>query len=350
MTGGILIYGATGYTAKLIAALARQRGVKPVLAGRHDAKTRRVAESFDMDAKVFGLDDRDRLDAALSDVAVVLHCAGPFSRTSRAMVDACIRTSRHYLDITGEIDVFEACAARSPQAADNGVMVLPGVGFDVVPSDCLAAHAASKVVSPKRLTLAIAGPTTLSRGTAKTIVEGIGQPSRVRRGGHIVPLKKPIRREIDFGNRSVPCVSITWGDVAIAYHSIGTDDIEVLFASTPEVEQAVNLNPLLRFLLTTGFAQKMIKRRIDKQPEGPDTSEREQGSSTLFAEVEGANGEVASAMLRTPEAYSLTADSALTIAMRVASGDHKPGFQTPSMAFGADFVVDLEGVTREDVP
>ena len=350
MTGGILLYGATGYTAKLVAALARERGVAPVLAGRSEAGVRAVADAHGMEATAFGLDDREGMDKALAPVDAVLHCAGPFSATSKPMVDACLRTGTHYLDITGEIDVFEACAARGDEAAEKGVMLLPGVGFDVVPSDCLAAHAGAKVGGATRLTLAIAGPTTLSRGTSKTVVEGIGQAIQVRRDGRIVTLTKPIRREIDFGNRTESCVSISWGDVATAHYSTGTRDIEVLFRSMPEVERAVKLGPLMRFLLATRFAQAMLKRQIDKQPEGPDAAERARGSSTLFAEAVSAGGETARAILRTPEAYSLTADSALTIASRVAAGDIKPGFQTPATAFGADFVLELEGVSREDVP
>lgn len=349
MAPEILLYGATGYTGKLIIALARERGIGLILAGRNEAGMCGITDANNMRARIFGLDDRSSLESALANVAVVLHCAGPFSLTSQAMVDACIRTGTHYLDISGEIDVFEACAARSVEAADRGVMLLPGVGFDVVPSDCLAAHAASRVAAPQHLTLAIAGPTKMSRGTAKTAIEGIGQAIQVRRNGQISTLKKPIRRDIDFGDRKTACVSIGWGDVATAYYSTSAADIEVLFQSTRQLEQAVGLNPFLRFLLSTGLAQKLLKRQADKQPEGPNVTERAQGSTTILAEVTGANGDEARAILRTPEAYSLTADSALTIATRVAAGDHKPGFQTPSLAFGADFVLDLDGVTREDV-
>ena len=171
----------------------------------------------------------------------------------------------------------------------------------------------------------------------------------MRRNGQISSLKKPIRRDIDLDGRKIPCVSIGWGDIATAYYSTGVPNIDVLFQSTRQLEQAVSLNSFLRFLLSTGLGQTMLKRQADKQPEGPNPTERAQGATAILAEVAGANGETARAILRTPEAYSITADSALTIATRVAAGDHKPGFQTPSLAFGADFVLDLDGVTREDV-
>src|SRR5262245_43200382 len=93
-----------------------------------------------LDWRASGLDDARGLDGALAGATVVLHCAGPFASTWRAMSDACLRARAHYLDITGEIAVFEGLATRDAEARKAGVMLLPGVGFDVVPSDCLAAH------------------------------------------------------------------------------------------------------------------------------------------------------------------------------------------------------------------
>src|SRR5690606_37223372 len=150
----------------------------------------------------------------LSQVDVVLHIAGPFSQTSQPMVDACLRTGTHYLDITGEIDVFEACAARDEAAQKAGVMIMPGVGFDVVPSDCLAAHMKARLPDATELTLAISGLGHMSHGTAKTGVESIGKGTRIRRGGRIVTSRKPLHREIDFGQGAKSCIAIGWGDVS----------------------------------------------------------------------------------------------------------------------------------------
>ena len=140
MNGTILIYGATGYTGRLIAKAASDKGARPILAGRNLDKVKRVAEPLGLSARTFDLGDPARIDAAVKDVSVVLCAAGPFSATSRPVADACLRNRVHYLDITGEIDVFEALAARDAEAQARGVVLLPGVGFDVVPSDCLAAH------------------------------------------------------------------------------------------------------------------------------------------------------------------------------------------------------------------
>ena len=140
MNGTILIYGATGYTGKLIAKVAADQGARPILAGRNLAKVNAVARPLGLNARAFDLGDRARMDAAIKSVSVVLNVAGPFSATSRPVAGACLRNRVHYLDITGEIEVFEALAARDAEAKARGVMLLPGVGFDVVPSDCLVAH------------------------------------------------------------------------------------------------------------------------------------------------------------------------------------------------------------------
>ena len=171
MTGTILIYGATGYTGKLIAKAAHDQGACPILAGRNLAKVERVAEPLGLAARVFDLADPAGIDAGLKDVAVVLCVAGPFSATSRPMADACLRNRVHYLDITGEIEVFEALAARDAEAKARGVMLLPGVGFDVVPSDCLAAHLKRRLPDATDLKLYLSLGANMSRGTAKTAVE-----------------------------------------------------------------------------------------------------------------------------------------------------------------------------------
>jgi short subunit dehydrogenase-like uncharacterized protein len=99
----------------------------------------------------------------------VLCAAGPFSATSRPVADACLRNRVHYLDITGEIDVFEALAARDAEAKARGIMLLPGVGFDVAPSDCLAAHLKRRLPDANDLRPYLSLRANTSRGTAKTI-------------------------------------------------------------------------------------------------------------------------------------------------------------------------------------
>src|SRR5436305_11305136 len=106
MTKNFLIYGANGYTGELITRFAVEQGLRPILAGRRADATRMVAAKYGLDHRVFWLDDASQLESALGEVTAVLHCAGPFSLTSRPMVEACLRSGTHYMDITGEIAVF----------------------------------------------------------------------------------------------------------------------------------------------------------------------------------------------------------------------------------------------------
>jgi len=109
-------YGATGYTGKLAARTAKEKGLEPILAGRNEAKLKALAEPLGFQYRTFDLSDKAKLDKALGEADAVLHIAGPFSATSEPMADASLRARTHYLDITGEIDVFEALAARNAEA------------------------------------------------------------------------------------------------------------------------------------------------------------------------------------------------------------------------------------------
>ncbi len=346
-----LIYGAYGYTGDLIARRAVKLGRRPILAGRSADKTARLAEELGLEHRVSPLDDPKALDAALEDIDVVVHCAGPFSVTSKPMVDACLRTGTHYLDITGEIPVFEACAARSDEAAAAGVMLMPGTGFDVVPTDCLAAHLKNRLPEATHLTLAFAsvGGQT-SHGTATTMVENLDQPNLVRRDGALVPVRLgKRRREIDFGRGPRSALGIPWGDVSTAYHSTGIPNIEVYMQAPRAAVAAAKIMGYLSGAPGTSFVQRRLKRRIDAGPAGPTESQRSRGFSLLFGEARSGERVVA-ARLRTPNGYTLTAHAALEIARRVLDGAAQPGFRTPAMVFGADFVLELDGTERTDVP
>ena len=200
------------------------------------------------------------------------------------------------------------------------------------------------------LVLGISGLGQMSHGTAKTGVESIGKGTRVRREGRIVSAKKTPMREIDFGKGLRPSIAIGWGDVSTAWHSTKIPDITVYFESNPQFEQMAAMGALTRWFLARGFMQRALKKRIEQQPEGPTDAERAQGYSVLYGEATGANGEIARSLLRTPEGYTLTAMTSLEIVRRVLAGEAKPGYQTPSLVFGPDFITRFEGCTRQDLP
>lgn len=348
-TKRFLIYGATGYTGKLTARTAKEKGLSPILAGRNEHKVKAVAEPLGFQYRAFDLSEREKLDAALNEVDCVLHIAGPFSATSRLMADACLRTGTHYLDITGEIDVFEGLAARDADAKAKNVMLLPGVGFDVVPSDCLAAHMKRRLPDAVQLKLFIGGLGNVSRGTAKTMVEGIDKGTRVRRDGKFVTMSRANEDSVDFGEGAKRTIGVSWGDVATAYHSTEIPNIEVHFEALPQLAAAQRMPSFMKTIMGWPFVQGMLKAQIDRMPEGPSDAERERGRAVLIGVATNAKGEQRRSRLTTGEGYSLTALTGLEIARRVVSGEFKPGFQTPSLMFGPDFILDFPNVRREDL-
>lgn len=344
----LLIYGANGYTGELITRFAAQRGMRPILAGRSESAVRELAAKHGLEFRVFSLEERDKLDAALKEVDMVLHCAGPFSITSRPMIEACLRNRRHYTDITGEISVFESCAAQHDRAIEAGVMIMPGVGFDVVPSDCLAMHLKNRLPSATHLTLAWYGLGRISHGTQATMTMNVGRGGAVRKDGKITPVPAAWKtREVDFGEITKTAVTIPWGDVSTAYHSTGIPNIEVYSVVPPRAVKMMKLSRYLGWLLATGPIQKFLQGKIPAG--GPNDEERAKGKTLLWGEASDADGNRVEARQQGPEGYTTTALTALKIAGKIFSGNFTPGFQTPAKAYGADLVLEIGGVARQDI-
>ncbi len=346
----LLLYGVTGYTGRLILEEALAQGLRPVLSGRNAASVRELAAAHQLEARPAALDDPAALDAALRGIRVVLHCAGPFARMSPPMLDACMRNGAHYLDITGEIAVFERIAALTARVAAAGITAIPGVGFDVVPSDCLAAHLKHRLPTATELTLAFTGGTGLSRGTATTMVENIAGGGAVRRGGRIQAVPSAWRtRDVDFGDRIRHCVSIPWGDVSTAYYSTNIPDITVYTAVAPRAVRMMRWSRPILPLLATGPAQRFLKGRINARTPGPSAERRAGAQSRLWGEARDAAGHVVRARLVAPDGYTLTAMTAVGAAQRLLADGVALGFQTPSSAFGRDFILGFPGTSREDL-
>jgi short subunit dehydrogenase-like uncharacterized protein len=343
---GWMIYGANGYTGELVAEEAAARGMRPVLAGRRAEVVEPLAARLGCEHRVFELSSGAEVARHLGGVKALLLCAGPFSRTSEPAVQGCLAAGVHYLDITGEIEVFEACHRRGDEAARAGCVVLPGVGFDVVPSDCLAASLARALPGATELALAFHGVGSPSKGTARTMLEGIPKGGAIRRDGKIVPVPLAWKTaEIPFHDRARLAVTIPWGDVSTAFYSTGIPNIEVFMAQPPGMIRAMKVIRPLRKLVGLGPVQRIAARRIDARVHGPDADTRRSGRSQLWGRVRDAAGREVEGTLTTPEGYRLTALSSIASVERLLAGGVAPGAHTPSTAFGADFVSSIEGCT-----
>ncbi|MBA3335757.1 MAG: saccharopine dehydrogenase NADP-binding domain-containing protein [Acidobacteria bacterium] len=342
-----LIYGANGYTGELVAREAVRRGLKPILAGRSQNKIEPLAKELNLIFRTFSLEDKKSLEYTLKEVDFVLHCAGPFSLTSQPMVEACLRLGKHYLDITGEIAVFEQMAQRDEAAKKAGIMIMPGVGFDVVPSDCLALHLKNRLPSATVLTLAFYGLGKISHGTQATMLMNIGNGGAIRKNGEITRVPAAYKaREINFGEFSKTAVAIPWGDVSTAFYSTGIPNIEV-YTVVPELNlKLLKLSRYIGWLLASKPVQNYLQKQIPSG--GANEEERTQGKTYLWGEVSDADGNRVSTRMQAPEGYTLTVLTALNIAEKLLEGNFQKGFQTPAKAFGADLILEIEGVKRMD--
>jgi short subunit dehydrogenase-like uncharacterized protein len=349
-TPSFLLYGAYGYTGELIAREAVARGMRPLLAGRDAQRLASLGAELGLSSRAFPLDDREALEGALAGMPAVLHCAGPFVHTSRPMVDACLTKRVSYLDITGEADVYLALAALGELAKASGITLLPGVGFDVVPSDCLAAHLKRRLPSATHLTLAFRPDAGPSRGTATTMAEHAHEGGMVRRDGKLerVPVAWK-SRDVDFGDGPQSTVSIPWGDVVTAWYTTGIPNIEVYMAMPDRVIRRLRRTRPFVGLLKIAPLRRLAAAQARKRPAGPSAERLAKGETRLWGEARDAAGNVARARLRGPQAYRWTAITALDAVERVIGGDVVRGFATPAGAFGADFVLG-PGVEREDLP
>lgn len=341
-----LIYGAYGYTGRLIVRRAVEMGMRPVLAGRNRAKIGALGRETGFEVRVFALDTPSEIDQGLAEMEAVLNCAGPFCETALPMAQACLRTGVHYLDITGEIEVIESLAALDGAAKEAGVMILPGVGADVVPSDCLALYLKQQLPSAAQLTLAFASQGGMSHGTAVTAVPLLSQGAVRRRGGQLcaVPFASETR-PVDFGAGPRSTMLIRWGDVASAYYSTGIPDIEVFMAVPRSIGWMAHAMRHLSWLFGKKPVQRLIRSRIREG--GPSDADRAAGEMSFWGEVRDAQGRSAQARTRTPDGYTLTAVASLHIMRKVLEGGIATGFATPAKAYGADLALELEGVTRE---
>ncbi len=348
MKDNILIYGAYGYTGLLILDECMKQQLPVIIGGRNENKLKEISQKYSLEYRAFSLNSVDEIANKLDNIRVVIHAAGPFQYTAKNMVLACIETGTHYIDITGEIDVFEWIATKDSEAKDKNIMLLPGGGYDVVPSDCLASYLKSLLPDATHLSLAFYTSGRPSHGTMLTAIESMGKGGQIRKDGILQSVPPAYKKmKINFGEETKFCVTIPWGDVSTAYYSTQIPNIEVYMAISKGMSFMLQGIKVTQNIIGTEPVQNFLKNRI---PEGgPSKEERAKSLAFLWGEVKNEKGVYKRAGMKTPDGYDLTACSSVLIAKKVLNGNFKPGFQTPSLAYGYDLVLELPNVERWDI-
>jgi short subunit dehydrogenase-like uncharacterized protein len=344
-----MLYGANGYTGELTAREAARRGLHPILAGRAREKIGALAAELRLESRIFALEPAPApaVAASLRDVGLVLNCAGPFAATAEPMMKACIEARAHYLDITGEVAVFECAQALGLDARAAGVVLCPGVGFDVVPTDCLALALKEALPDATHLALGFDARSSFSRGTARTMVEGLGQGGCVRRDGRLTRVPLGFRdRRIDFGAGEKLAMTIPWGDVSTAFHTTGIPNIEVYVPISPRRLARLRLLDRVRWLLRRRAVQRFLKSRVDRQPPGPDPRERAGTPTFVWGEARAADGRQRTARIVTANGYTVTVYASLAVVERLLDEQAPPGAITPARLMGRGLVESLPNSGR----
>ena len=345
MQNQFLLYGANGYTGKLIAKLAATYNLQPILAGRREAFIKPLADELQLPYRIIDLDNKTELENVLSSVKLVLHAAGPYAYTAKQMIEACLQTGVHYIDINGDIAVFEMLKKQDAAAKEKNIMVMPGVGFDVVPTDCLALQLKNKMPEATHLKLAFASiGGGLSHGTVITMADKIGEGGAVRENGKIV--SKPLGQKgmwVDFGGKKLFVMTIPWGDISTAYTTTGIPNIEVYTGIAPKVYRALKFQWAFNWLLRTNFLRNIIRKKIKAKPAGPSDEQRQKSSSLVWGEVSHTSGEKITACISCFDGYTLTAHSSLLISKKILEGNFKSGYQTPAGCYGENLIMEIPG-------
>lgn len=337
-----MIYGANGYTGKLIAREAVRRGMSPVLAGRSAEKLRPLAQELSLEFKAFSLDEHAA--AQLEDVDLVLHCAGPFQTTSKPMIDACLSAKTHYLDITGEVSVFEHTHSLHSQAAEKKIILCSGVGFDVVPTDCTALKLKEELPDATELALGFDSDSGISPGTFKTMIQGLGSGSMHRKDGILKPVALGSQhRTIDFGRGSRSAMGIPWGDVSTAFYTTGIPNISTWIPMPTSRVYGSRLMGAAGPLLSTEWIKEKLQKQVEKRVQGPESSARANSPGYIWGEAKNRQGVIKVARIQTANVYDLTVYGSLEIVQRLLVEKIDGGYYTPAGLFGSSLVENLPG-------
>ena len=342
----VLLYGATGYTGARLAKRLAADGIDVMLAGRDGRNVAALARRLKLPWQELGLEDPARLDAALSACGVVLHAAGPFLQTAEPMMRAALRSGTHYLDLAGEWPVFERARQLDGEARRAGVMLLPGIGFTIVVSDCLLAMLSRHHPDLTLLRLAISMPDEISGGTLRSML-GLTSPHvMVRRRGRLTPLPVgSLCHGFDFGEGTRRAMAVNWPDVVTAEFTTGVSTIETYAEVNWSGELLYRMSAIAAPLLSVPLVNDTLGIVSGLVPSSSSSSGcRESSGFVVVAEAVDPWRRTFSLRVRTRDGYTVTMDTASLVLQRVLAGSRQAGFMTPARLLGPDLLGECASV------
>lgn len=349
MAARLLLYGATGFTGRRIAEAAVQRGLNFSIASRDPRSLKDLAGQLQLPWYAIDLCNSDSLDELVRDHDLVLNAAGPFHDTCIPVLEACLRSDSHYIDVSGELPSFARTLRYNQTARERGVMLMPGAGFVVAPSDCLALHVSQQLPEATSLRLAFSQIGNFSRGTLRAMANLAARETTVTRHGHLttVPVGR-LERFFDFGQGPSRSSAVAWADVLTAPRTAGYKNVEVYVEADLIRRAALQGGAWSAEILHTTVGRKVSTFMSQWWPEGPTATALEGVERLIIAEAETHDRRLWRSTLRLPDGYLATPPIAVEIAARVLQGQIQPGFQTPAGVYGTDLLNCIPNVVLSD--
>ena len=345
-----MIYGANGFSGNLAVEEACKRGLTPVLAGRSQS-VKDLANSKNLEYQIFSLTSANEVASQIKGFTLIANCAGPFSETAEVMIQACIQAKVHYIDITGEISVYDYANSCDREAVSAGIVLCPGVGSDVIPTDCLAKYLKDECPDATHLKMGWHHTgSKASKGTAKTAAQGLFLGGKVRKDGKIKKVPLAFKEKvIDFGVGKFNTMTIPWGDVFTAYHSTGIPNIEFYFSRSPRSVKKIKRYRRFIGLFNNKWVIKLLQNWIERNWKQPTAEIRKKGKSFFWGEVNDPNGQIVTARFSTADGYNVTAVGVVVVAEYLLQDLSQKGYYTPSILMGKELVKKIPGYSGIEI-
>lgn len=325
----LLIYGAAGYTGKIIAARAKELNLDFEIAARQEDKIKVLAKELNVPFHVFNVEDKKGWQKALADKFVLINAAGPFEFTAKQAMNACLRAGVHYLDISAELATYQLAETLDNEAKSAAIQLMSGAGL-FVSYDALAVHLSKLVQEPQELKVGFRHYGGFSKGSIVSSKNIADLGILIRKNGEIIKNPNPQSKVFSFGDQAVECIPTPLGGIVLSYKSTGIPNIEEFFSLKLPALDIADL-------------------KAENLPDGPSEEERASGRNGLSGEMTGKNGKVVKAYIDAPSGYALTPLSVVAVAGRILNNDFKIGYQSPGSAYGEEILNDIPNLYLYDL-